>query len=680
MQWSLKLADGLSGPAGTAASSAAKLGAALGGVSTESAKADEAMKKAGDSAAGLGKKAKEGADGVDKLSKAQKKAQKRAQVWGDAMQIAARQMHDAHLAKKQPMAINAMTRSLNNGIPKLNGFAKAVQFGGRYFGPKGAAAVMMAGRAYEKYGASVHKVGGVLASVGATAATAGVALGAIAMGGAVAGAIHIREAQAFRESTMRAFTTILRSKTEAKSVFDKAAKTSFEIGADFRASMGSTNTLLARGFDANAADGIVRMMADLKMVNPAADVDRMVTAIAQVKGKGKLMAEELQGQLGESMDVGAVKDEIAKLMGKKTRDEVDKLMQKGKVDAKTGIQAIQNVIRNQVSGGKAGYEFGDLAKAATAGSLEGTIAQAMNLKEQLLGSIKIDWSPLQNAIKRVMAFMQSDKGAAFLEKVGGTVDKLVSKFDKVSDSDIEAFFEKSTEALDLFVDGVDAAVELVEALGPAASVAFDTFKVGTEGAIGAVKLITAAVEALSDALGWAKSNADSLKSAMTALGGGAALNLAAAANDNGSGSGGMSSKGQSMGLSLGSGLSIGMGLATGQVGAAAAALGGVAANGLAGALKIHSPSRVFQDLGSEIPAGLSKGIGLGAPAVQASTFGMAMAAQTAATGAAAARTVNSSSTDNSRNLAAVVNIYGGADGDMERQVRSGLRLANLTAA
>lgn len=659
MLWALKLSDAMTAPANSAAAAGAKLGAALGQVAGAADKAETAIGKVGAAA---------------------KKATKHTTSWGSALEIAARKMWDDKMGKKQSLSIDAMTRSLNNGVPKINGFARAVQFMGRTFGPRGAAATMAAGRAVSKYGDTASKVGSVLGSV---ALGAGELVGAISVGAvglAVAGAIQIRHAQAFRESTLFAFEQILKSKSAAQDVFNKTAKTSLRLGADFEETMTSMNGLLAQGFDAGFADEIIRAMADLKSFNPGANLEGITRAIRQIKSTGHLQGDELMQLAEAGVNVSEVYKEIAKSMkltakpGKTLEDQVSKLQSKGKISSDTAIAAVMSTIKNQVGG----QEFGEVAARKASGSLEGVIAMAKNLGEQLMGAIKIDWSPATNAVKSFMTALQSEKGQRMLTAMGDGISKIVDKlFGNLDGDAFGQIFDKLTEGITVGADAlgnlIDLAIEAGPVLGVIAEILVTCWKISSavtgtlaglfrlikSSGVSAAGVFRAALSVmtlgLSEDLIGAVSGVGALVDAIGGMNiGGTIISGIAALPD--------------MFVSLGSEMVAG--LVSGiEAGASSVvdAIVGVANSALKaaeGALGIHSPSTVFRDeIGRRMPQGMAQGIDDGSKDVAASTNSMAQRATQA--GMIAGQTlVNSSSANNNRTLTiGSINVAGGAGAD-----------------
>lgn len=174
------------------------------------------------------------------------------------------------------------------------------------------------------------------ASVGA-AATRGALL--LAGGLTLAGVAGIKVAADF-EQTQIAFEGLLGGAEQAKSVLDElrdfAAHTPFE----FTGLTDAAKTLLGVGF---AAEDIIPTMSTLGNVAATLGVGEegirgVVRALGQIKGKGKVSAEELQ-QISEQIPGFSAIESIAKGLGVTVPEAFDQIS-KGLVPADQGIQAI----------------------------------------------------------------------------------------------------------------------------------------------------------------------------------------------------------------------------------------------------------------------------------------------------------------------------------------------------
>lgn len=664
LNWNLTLKDGMSGPAAKASAAGNKVKETLIGIGAASDKADEGLRKTKATLIGLGDAARKTAPtlhsvakGQEAIGKAADKGKRPVANWGKAMQIAAKQMWDERMARKQPMAIDKMSRSLDTGVPKVSAFGKAVQFMGRHFGPRGAQAVMGMGQLMEKYGGTVQKVGGALMSVGSAAASAAMAVGAITAGvGAIGTAMfaqlgmHVRGLQAFRESTMFAFTKILGTREEAQKVFDMAAKSSFDLGGDLRTNVSAMNALVAKGFKADFADELLRRLADLSTLNPSANLDALVYNIGKIRAQGRLQGDELQALSEAGLNVADVYQEIAKAMkltqkpGQSLEEQVLQLQSAGKIKSDIAIPAIMSAIAKATGGGAAGA----VATEKASKSPEGALMKLLNLKDQLLSSVKIDWSPIVRGAERMMAALSSPAGAAMIEKIGSSIGMIVGKLDGVSQEDMEKAFEKIGEGIEAFANALGAVLDLTIQLGPVWSLMADA-------AIVSMEQMQSMVEGVGMALGLIESQ----------------LTLIGATWDR------ITGEASGLGTAIIDGIIAGI---TGGQSSVVDAITSVASGAIDAAkatLGIASPSKVFADIGHNVSAGFGKGVAANSNAAISATTAMSSAA--AATGRNAARSITNTRTDASKNVTATINVSGAQDPQTTGRVVSN-RILALQAA
>lgn len=280
-------------------------------------------------------------------------------------------------------------------------------------------------------------------------------LGAVgaAVAGAVSGfAVGVVRAQVFKQDTMTALKTLLKTDVAAKSAFKTAAATADFIGVDRQEVLGQYVDLLAKGFSVSKVDEIVRAMADLSTVDPKANVDGLVRAIGQIRGKGRLMAEELSSQLAENgLELGDVYEQLSKIMGKSVAD-IPKLISAGKVDADTGIQAILAAINKQAGGGKAGAAAAAKASQNTSGLLKRLEAVPSNV------FMALEVTP---GMKALNSFLAGILGYFNLSTESGK--RVVDVLGKVFNSFAKGLFGDKALSGDV-TDGLDGIVNMLEKL------------------------------------------------------------------------------------------------------------------------------------------------------------------------------------------------------------------------
>jgi tape measure domain-containing protein len=186
------------------------------------------------------------------------------------------------------------------------------------------------------------------------------------------------DAADFRAGTVAAIDTLTKKVGEGERSFDIAMKLSARFSMDPRQAAESIHALISKGFSADQANVILTAMADLKVLSPKANLDKVSLAIEQIKGKGKLQMEELQGQLAEAgVSVDLVLQELAKKY-KKSTDDIRKMISAGKIDADEGVFAIVSAIK-RMGTGKLGEAAEKAARNSIGGLVEGIRASATRL-------------------------------------------------------------------------------------------------------------------------------------------------------------------------------------------------------------------------------------------------------------------------------------------------------------
>lgn len=542
--------------------------------------------------------------------------------------------------------------NIAKAAPKMSGFARAVQAVGNAFGPKAAGGVLNLGRKLSEWAPALEATGKAAKFAAAGFLAYAAAAGAVTYGAAklaFSGVKQVRDAQAFRASTLSAFRIILKSDEAAQDAFDMAAKTSMDIGGDFQETMSSMNALMAQGFDPKAANQMIRSMADLQRINPQANMEGITRAIGQIRATGRLQGDELM-QLNEAgLSSALVYDQIAKKLGlvakngKSASEQVQAMQKAGKISSDVAISGIMAAINQQAGGGPAG----SVAMAAADASLEGSIARVMNLKEQMLGALKIDWSPLTNAVKSLLEAMQSPAGKQFFRVIGESVQKLVDQFGKMDQKSFEKMLALGSKAIAGItkglvetmeaVDGVAKAMERLDAAiqrsSAGGSSLGDVLGGAAEAAAGSFRPLLWTIEAIASAItgisnAWSAVNemfmgvGESIKGAIQP-----ALDA-------------LSDIGRTAGENLGQGLIDGITSKTEGVSVASAALGGVAGVALDAALGNASPSKLARQSGRYFGQGLELGFDDRKPRVEASSMELGQA------GLAAGRMVRNSFVEN----------------------------------
>lgn len=441
------------------------------------------------------------------------------------------------------------------------------------------------------------------------------------------GAIAVVQAAAFRQSTEKAFGVILKSASAGKQAYQQGLKLANELGLNAQETLGGLNNLLARGFQVDGATGaiaVLKAMADLKAISPDVNTDAMVTAIAQIKSKGKLQLEELQGQLGESFDVGAVLEQLSKKLHK-SQNEIRALISAGKIDANTGILAVLDAIQ-----AKTGKGLGGAAKDASR-TFAGLFARLQNFPTNFL--LGLDVSP---GMGKVAAFLSNildllDPTTERGKRAGKAIESIASAFGDFFTS--KAATEAVTHSLDLLI-----------ATGEGVAKGFQQVKPAVDSFFGALAKLTGTKDAESTARALGEA------AAYAAVGFAALAGAVAAAmypvvafvveatkliDELNSLTAPASSAGQAIGNGFVSGLLNAMTGGLAGIYQAGAQLAGAAESGARTASETHSPSRAWERLARDWGEGGVRGMRRVSERLENASGNVAFAAARAASGAAA---------------------------------------------
>lgn len=272
---------------------------------------------------------------------------------------------------------------------------------------------------FKNVGSSADRLRSKLSSVGKVAATAFAgATAALGAAGGAAALFGVKAAASFQQTTI-SFEGILGSAQQAKVMLDSlrvfAARTPFQ----FPELATSAKQLLAVGFNARDVLPIMTKLgnvaATLGVGGP--EIDGVVRALGQMKGKGKASAEELN-QISEQIPGFSAVKAIAEGMGISVA-EAFKKMAIGAIPADQAISAILTGMEKFP--GAAG------AMDRQSQTLNGVIS---TLKDTVTG-LAIDFiTPylpgMSAAVSTLTTWMQNTLPGAFAA-VGGAMDGLMSK-------------------------------------------------------------------------------------------------------------------------------------------------------------------------------------------------------------------------------------------------------------
>lgn len=257
-------------------------------------------------------------------------------------------------------------------LGKTDAAARLFERTTRYAMHRSADAMSRAEARAKSLSGAIHKT----ASAARGLASSLVSLPSLVTAGALGlGAKSVIDAANFRENTLIAFSTMLKSRSEGERLLQEAVKfasvTPFETGDVIDA----YQKLVAFQFKPVELPVVMKAVGDVAALKgmDKGVIDRLVLVFGQIRAKGKLQLEELM-QLVEAGGPGmaTIFDIIGKKLGKKTREEVQKLVSAGQVSSDLGIVAVLEGIRDTLSGGQLGSNMAQMSQ--TAKGLASTLA------------------------------------------------------------------------------------------------------------------------------------------------------------------------------------------------------------------------------------------------------------------------------------------------------------------
>lgn len=492
---------------------------------------------------------------------------------------------------------------------------------------------------------------------GKAGALMAVAAAAIAAAAAVAslGAAFSRavvDAIAFREAAIGSLTQVMKSGVDARKVYSVGVSLAARWNLDPREMVTQLQDLVSKGFSANEARVLLTASADLKVMNPNANIGNIMLAIGQIKSKGVLQMEELQGQLAEAgINVGKTLEIIGKRLGKSTAD-VRKMISAGKIDSNTGIWAIVKSIE-EMGGGKLG-SVADKASKSIASMMTGLQFRpgmlGLKLAEMLEGGA--GEGAVRRAMQKLLAVTDPERSPGMQKLLAGAkmlADELLQLiFGPLaaagSAGGMQAFLERAAQAL----RGIAAVIRVVRpvahalfaGLAEGARGVFDAFaflgKFFGAGFGGDLSTAAGAARVLGKALAWTIGLAAAFAAAVVLasaqvtafvtgiFAAGAAVVTAATVMLSSIAAlpAMLMASGTEMGTNLWTGFVQGIEAGITAVTDSATRLATAAKSAVAGALRIQSPSRVMMEMGGYTAQGFAQGVDGGAGQVDAAMTNM----------------------------------------------------------
>lgn len=362
-------------------------------------------------------------------------------------------------------------------------------------------------------GSTESKLAEKFSGLGTSLALAATAMGALS----VAGVGFALSTASAKTNLGIALQSILGSKDAAAKVAAEienlAAKTPFEQ----KDVAGSVKTLLAAGYEAKDAFKIFTALGDATAMSgfDPAQLEGMTRAMAKLRGDGKLTGEVLQqvsDNSGGLVGKGRILEELAQITGK-SRVEVQKALSAGKIDADVGSKAIVEAIRKNLSGGTLGGAMEKMAQEIP--GLLSTLRD--NLTSGLIPSVddNAGFSAVRKMLQSLVA--ASDRAKPFLQQAFGRLFSAVLGGADFSNS--QGVFESVFATIGR---GVNLVAGVIETVTPYAKAFAYGFLVGLQRVRDSLVPVGAALSKLFGGV----SGGDMLVSVFVRLGEGLAVVLA----------------------------------------------------------------------------------------------------------------------------------------------------------
>lgn len=457
------------------------------------------------------------------------------------------------------------------------------------------------------------------------------------------------EAASFGQKSVLAIGALTHNAAGAAAEFDAVRTMAQGLGLDVEQTVEGFQKLLAAQFDVGKAKDLIKMGADLRAIGANADeVQRSLLAITQIKSKGRVMAQELL-QLQEAGVSGElIFQSLEKAFGK-TRDEVRKMMEQGKVDADTGIDAIIEAIKHKTGEselGQAGAQFANTTLEGMVGQLKGGISNAwIDIGEAILPTVQGIAAHISELIGAI----------AYDPKVQALGQFLLNRFELFG-LWIDANWPEIQAAIISGIDAVASAIRFVVDVVDFAAAHWDAIKavlIGVGVVLGVVALgvamLLAPVYALGAAVFWVIGKLVELVQWL--------ISIAPSFTD----------AAKTIGLAIADGLTFGLASKIPEIMGQVSDIGHRIISAARSAVHSFSPSKDMIELGQDIASGLPIGIKKETPKIETAAADMSAASLSGA--AAGAGNVRSSQ---SLNLTLNVSAQPGATEQDGRRLGEGL--------
>ncbi len=191
--------------------------------------------------------------------------------------------------------------------------------------------------------------GTAMAGAAGMVAAAALAMAAATTGLVIAGGKMAIDAGTFREDTLLSFKQMGQSAQEADAMYEKVMDAADAIGLDKEVVVQKMALMMEGGMGAKEALRAVEVIADATQHLGAKAGNKVGVLITKIQASGKIDKSMLGSLKQFGIGEAALYAELAKVTGKSLA-EVKTAVATGAIDAKTGIEAVENAIEAKMGG------------------------------------------------------------------------------------------------------------------------------------------------------------------------------------------------------------------------------------------------------------------------------------------------------------------------------------------
>jgi tape measure domain-containing protein len=287
------------------------------------------------------------------------------------------------------------------------------------------------------------------------------------------GIVFAVEAAAFKEQTLLAFETILRSKKAAQETMQEAVRFAAATPFTTKDVISSYRALLTGGFSRAEIPIVMRGVGDFAAMNglDPAVMERVIFHLRQIRAEGRLTGMQMHQLALAGLPVARVYEQLAKMLGTDVAGAMAKL-HAGEVGSQGGLFAILSVVK-EMAGGRLGGLLDRSSQTVT-----GLLSTIRSRPHELM--MQLDESAGFNSLRRFLKMIadvfdpNSSNGQAIIARATRMFDTIMGGLDKITPESVTSAFDRVAGVVERLLpvlvptgDKLERLVGIVENLGAA---------------------------------------------------------------------------------------------------------------------------------------------------------------------------------------------------------------------